>query len=246
MRPAAAPLGIGIWVSAFGLSGHLIITVDALTIDAGLGNDSFDVRGIDSPPYNTADVTLLGGGGLDSAELFGVPQAEQYEILPHPLGISVWVTIGGFTGHIILGVDTRTIFGDGGADTFSDPAGVCSGCFFGAGDANGDGRVTIADFASLQNHFGQQGTFADGDFNHDGFVTIADFAILQNHFGFVYFVATPAFPHSAGGHLDQGANDALKRKELAVDRVFGDFGTDADTDSGERLCSNLAVSMDES
>jgi len=52
------------------------------------------------------------------------------------------------------------------------------------GDANGDGKVTIADFLALQNHFNQAGTWADGDFNDDGQVTIADFLILQNNWGF--------------------------------------------------------------
>lgn len=50
------------------------------------------------------------------------------------------------------------------------------------GDANGDGAVTFADFAIVQNNFNTPGTFADGDFNDDGFVTFADFAILQNAF----------------------------------------------------------------
>lgn len=50
------------------------------------------------------------------------------------------------------------------------------------GDANIDGLVTFADFAILQNHFDQAGTFSDGDFNGDGMVTFVDFSILQNHF----------------------------------------------------------------
>ncbi len=51
------------------------------------------------------------------------------------------------------------------------------------GDANLDGTVSIADFAALQNNFGQSGEWADGDFNGDGVVSIADFALLQNNFG---------------------------------------------------------------
>ena len=53
------------------------------------------------------------------------------------------------------------------------------------GDANGDDRVTIADFAVLRSNFGETGNvFAeDGDFNGDGSVTIADFAILRANFG---------------------------------------------------------------
>ena len=53
-----------------------------------------------------------------------------------------------------------------------------------AGDANGDGSVTIADFAILRANFGTSGSsFEMGDFNEDGNVTIADFAILRANFG---------------------------------------------------------------
>ena len=53
-----------------------------------------------------------------------------------------------------------------------------------AGDANGDGSVTIADFAILRANFGTSGAmFSTGDFNEDGDVTIADFAILRANFG---------------------------------------------------------------
>ena len=52
------------------------------------------------------------------------------------------------------------------------------------GDANGDGSVTIADFAILRANFGTSGSsFEMGDFNEDGSVTIADFAILRANFG---------------------------------------------------------------
>ena len=53
-----------------------------------------------------------------------------------------------------------------------------------AGDANFDGRVTFADFAALQLHFGDTGvTLQEGDFTGDGRVTFADFSLLQLHFG---------------------------------------------------------------
>ena len=55
------------------------------------------------------------------------------------------------------------------------------GTFF--GDANLDGRVTIADFAQLRAGFGSAGGFASGDFNGDGTVSIADFALLRSNFG---------------------------------------------------------------
>ena len=52
------------------------------------------------------------------------------------------------------------------------------------GDANGDGTVSIADFAILRSNFGSDGSsFEMGDFNEDGSVTIADFALLRANFG---------------------------------------------------------------
>lgn len=85
------------------------------------------------------------------------------------------------------------------------------------GDANLDGTVSIADFATLQNHFGGVGQWHTADFNRDTLVTIADFAMLQNNFGTVdtsvlsndlvvgAFVAAPEpatwFSFSLGGAL---------------------------------------------
>ncbi len=52
------------------------------------------------------------------------------------------------------------------------------------GDANGDGTVSILDFAILRANFGSNmGTFETGDFNEDGLVSILDFAILRANFG---------------------------------------------------------------
>ncbi len=62
-------------------------------------------------------------------------------------------------------------------------------------DANFDGMVSFADFAILQNFFGQVGTWLNGDFNGDGFVTFADFAIQQVNFGIS--VAPAAVPEPA-------------------------------------------------
>ena len=50
------------------------------------------------------------------------------------------------------------------------------------GDANLDGRVTIADFNAMAQGFNQAGVWATGDFNGDGLVTIADFNLLAANF----------------------------------------------------------------
>jgi uncharacterized delta-60 repeat protein len=53
-----------------------------------------------------------------------------------------------------------------------------------AGDLNGDGQVTIADFITLASNFGKTGaTYSDGDLNYDHNVTIADFIALAANFG---------------------------------------------------------------
>ncbi len=53
-----------------------------------------------------------------------------------------------------------------------------------AGDANGDGTVSILDFALLRGNFGSGDVgFEGGDFNRDGTVSILDFAVLRANFG---------------------------------------------------------------
>ena len=52
-----------------------------------------------------------------------------------------------------------------------------------SGDANFDGKVDLADFVILRNHFGSGSLFAQGDFNGDGRVDLADFVLLRNNFG---------------------------------------------------------------
>jgi len=78
------------------------------------------------------------------------------------------------------------IGGTGGAAAYSGITftGTATSSPKAPGDANGDGKVTIADFLALQNHFNQAGAWEDGDFNDDGQVTIADFLILQNNWGY--------------------------------------------------------------
>ncbi len=53
------------------------------------------------------------------------------------------------------------------------------------GDANGDGRVDLADFTALKDNFGTGTMLAEGDFDSDGDVDLADFQILKDNFGSV-------------------------------------------------------------
>ncbi len=84
--------------------------------------------------------------------------------------------------------EARTVFG---GDTANFLVQSFSGSGFAViddmrlpGDANGDGTVSILDFAILRANFGSNmGTFETGDFNEDGLVSILDFAILRANFG---------------------------------------------------------------
>ena len=49
------------------------------------------------------------------------------------------------------------------------------------GDADHDGRVALADFVILSNHFGQAGGWEMGDFDFDGLVHFSDFLILASN-----------------------------------------------------------------
>ncbi len=52
------------------------------------------------------------------------------------------------------------------------------------GDANGDGKVDIADMQILADNWGKQdATWTDGDFNGDGVVDLADMQILGDYWG---------------------------------------------------------------
>ncbi len=60
------------------------------------------------------------------------------------------------------------------------------------GDANRDGMVSGADYASVQSHFGESGVFGiPGDANGDGVVSAGDFASVQANFGSVATEAAP-------------------------------------------------------
>jgi hypothetical protein len=52
------------------------------------------------------------------------------------------------------------------------------------GDANGDRKVSFADYLILEQNFGKTGaTWAMGDFNNDAKVSFADYLILEQNFG---------------------------------------------------------------
>jgi hypothetical protein len=69
------------------------------------------------------------------------------------------------------------------SDDFSQAVADISKTQFGPpGDANGDGKVTGADYTIWADHFQNAGTLSEGDFNRDGKVTGADYTIWADNF----------------------------------------------------------------
>ncbi len=83
------------------------------------------------------------------------------------------------------------------------------------GDANDDGRVNLADFATLRRNFGREDAplSSDADFNFDDRVDLADFALLRQNFG---TVMTSMAATSGGGRQSlfarHGSSDDEQRR----------------------------------
>ena len=143
----------------------------------------------------TFDDGELRAGTLGSRDL----SSEPLDLTPRP-GTSGSVTstsLGGRRYEInvsgLLAFDDTTVFDNNfnsvdlrGSGFYSATGEIDFGPVRQPGDANGDGSVTIADFAILRSEFGADcGQFfgCSADFNEDGTVNIADFAILRANFG---------------------------------------------------------------
>ena len=84
------------------------------------------------------------------------------------------------------------------------------------GDADGDGRVTLADFALLRSNFGKAGGYEQGDFDGNGVVNVVDFAILRNNFGRSVSVDLQAVVASqAVDYVLSGATDGISPRKGA-------------------------------
>lgn len=91
------------------------------------------------------------------------------------------------------------------------------------GDAQGDGRVDLADFAVLKRHFGLPGARREGDFNGDRFVDLADFSLLKQNFGTVAPAAAVPEPSAVAlallGLLALMCPGRRRRRELITGRL---------------------------
>ncbi|MHC4717219.1 MAG: PEP-CTERM sorting domain-containing protein [Planctomycetota bacterium] len=96
------------------------------------------------------------------------------------------------TGDLVTVIPTATgyvhpdtgepIAGVGGRGVAYIAAASSPSCLL--GDANGDGRVGIADLSALADNYGATGaTWRMGDFNGDGDVGIADLSALADNYG---------------------------------------------------------------
>jgi ELWxxDGT repeat protein len=66
----------------------------------------------------------------------------------------------------------------------SSSSGTATAATFPAGDADGNGKVDLADLLALARNYGiPQATLQEGDFNHDGKVDFSDLLILAQHYG---------------------------------------------------------------
>ena len=71
-----------------------------------------------------------------------------------------------------------------------------------AGDANGDGRVDVADLGILASNWQKSGrVFAQGDFDRNGTVDVADLGTLASHWQ--QTVAAPSAPSMSAPHASR-------------------------------------------
>ncbi len=110
-----------------------------------------------------------------------------------------------------------------------------------AGDANGDRRVDLDDFAILKLNFGMAAgaTWDHGDFDDDGDVDLDDFAILKQNFGAVAPTGRPVLTvvETPGDHYRVTAHDSVDPDlgywEILVDVPSGGIYSFKDlTDAG--------------
>ena len=172
--------------AVFGDGGTYVFNIDDAAGAPGVGHDLLTLDGSGGVGAATLDVTATDGGFLidvaggnnfnaNSNQAFTLVDADGV-LNFDPTAFTV--DASDFDADLMGGMFSVGV--DGGDLVLNFMAAMQRL----AGDANGDGSVTIADFAILRANFGTSGSsFEMGDFNEDGSVTIADFAILRANFG---------------------------------------------------------------
>lgn len=149
----------------FADSGAYRVEVDDLASDAGTGRlHAFGTAG--------ADGDLILTSTAPGSSLLYAPTP----ILSAGSGVS---------GHFdrVLGLELSAPTHDVRLAVTYEPQAVLVQAAFG-GDANLDGKVSLADFLILRSAFGQaDATWSVADFTGDGTVSLADFLVLRSNFG---------------------------------------------------------------
>ena len=154
-------------VSRLTTNAKTILAFNLVTAGTADGGDQIDV---------TNGLTLNGGTIQVANTSSGAGSLGYYRILEYSGAIG-----GAGVGSLVLPAVQDNIAYT--LDTMHDPGFIDlhRGLL---GDANDDGVVNAADFATLSSNFGKSGAgWAGGDFNNDGVVDFADFAALSNNFG---------------------------------------------------------------
>jgi hypothetical protein len=115
----ASRFGIGVWVSGFGYSAHLVIgKVRSASIDARGGDGHLQVD--DYSALGETELTFDGGMGHDQAEIIGTDLADEFMVMEPAgrVGVGIWISAFGISGHLIIEVEALSMAGRGGDDDF--------------------------------------------------------------------------------------------------------------------------------
>jgi hypothetical protein len=187
--PTALAAGVVRGVS----SGERVLVTDSFSgqrVGASFGtvNTGVTFSAACTPAAELASLTPTAGEALLSAWDFTANFTSGSSLLAFDVGrgvtdVNVW-HCDGSTWTLLDPVDL--IYSSGGivsftASVFGDYA-IVGGHTL-AGDANGDGKVSFADYLVLESNFGKSGTtWAQGDFNNDAKVSFADYVLLESNF----------------------------------------------------------------
>ncbi len=199
-----------------GLAGSFLIynltldPVDGLLVDA-LGNR----LGYTQATGGLAEIPgSIWFGGADGMGWITEPPAEPLELHLTGLGTDYYVQVTGSVATSRVGIEDRGFLAIGETRVLTVPSLRLPG------DFDGDRRVSLADLAILQTHYGTAAGTDHGDINDDGVVNRLDAAIFAGHFGSSIAssgaAATPAAPSAALSPAKTGPMEPQRRPLSAL------------------------------
>ncbi len=171
-----------------GATGNQLLRNDGDSIDGFLGQDVAGIGDVNSDgfddilagtPGDDANGDFSGSvqvfSGIDGSVIYDFKGDNAFDQFGRSVGAAGDVNNDGVPDFLV------------GADRGGPQSAGYARLFLSSliGDANGDGRVNLADFGILRANFGGQGSFVQGDFNQDGTINLADFGLLRANFGSV-------------------------------------------------------------